>query len=104
MAPVSGGPGGPAGPTDPGGPDGGSGGGSGGAGPPPRLPSLPPGGTGVAILNIQHSSRLNLTLMVDTWLIDTPLPTAYASIRVTYVLLQAYGLQATVVACYSDLG
>ena len=81
-APAVGGPGGPASPTDPthpGGP-GGGGGGGGGVSPPPGPPPLPLGGTGVAILNTQHSSRLNLTLLVDNWLIDTQLSTAYASI------------------------
>ena len=98
------GPGGPGSPTGPGGPGGGGGGGSGGGGPPSRPPPLPLGGTGVAISNTQCSSRLNLTLLVDMWLIDTQLSIAYASIRVTCVLLQAYGLQVTMVACYSNLG
>ena len=99
-APAGGGPSGSAGPTGHGGP----GGGSGGASPPPGLPPLPLGGTGVAISNTQCSSRLNLTLLVDTWSIDTQLSTACASIRVACVLLQAYGLQVTMVTCYSDLG
>ena len=99
-APAGGGPGEPAGPTGPGGP---GGGGGGGAGPPPGPPPPSLGGTGVAISNTQHSSRLNLTLLVNNWSIDTQLSTAYASIRVACVLLWAYGLQATVVACYSNL-
>ena len=81
---------GPAGPTGP--------------GPPPGLPPPTSGGTGAAISNTQCSSRSNLTLLVNNWLIDTQLSTAYASIRVTCVLLWAYGLQATVVTCYSDSG
>ena len=60
-------PGGPAGPTAPGG------GGDGGAGPPPGLPPLPLGGTGAAISNTQCSNRLNLTLLVKMWSIDTQL-------------------------------
>ena len=103
-APTGVGSGGPAGPTGPGGPGEGGGGGSGGASPPPGLPPPPPGGTGVVISNTQHSSILNLTLLVDNWLIDTLLSTAYASVHVTCVLLWAYGLQATMVTYYSDLG
>ena len=58
--------GGPASPTGPGG-------GGGAAGPPPGLPPLAPGETGVAISNTQCNSRLNLTLLVDMWLINTQL-------------------------------
>ena len=90
---------GPAGPTSPGGS---SGGGSGRAGPPPGPPPLPPGGTGAAILKTQHNNKLNLTLLVDNWLIDQP-STACASVLVTCMLLWAYRLQATLVACYDDL-
>ena len=79
--------GGPASPAGPGGPSGGGGGGSGGASPPPGPPPLPLGGTGAAISNTQCSSRLNLTLLVNNWSIDTQLSTAYASIRVACVLL-----------------
>ena len=104
VAPTGGGPGGPGGLASPTGPSSPGGGGGGGGASPPGLPPLPLGGTGAAISNTKHSSRLNLTLLVDNWSIDTQLSTAYASIWVACVLLWDYGLQATMVTCYNDLG
>ena len=74
------GPDGPTGPTGPGSP----GGGGGGTSSPPGPPPPPPGGTGATISNTQHNNKLNLTLSVDNWSIDTQLPTAYASGLLVY--------------------
>ena len=66
---------GPSGPTGPG-----EGSGGDGDGPPPGPPPLPPGGTVAAILNTQHNSKSNLTLLVNNWLINNQLSAAYANI------------------------
>ena len=42
-----------------------------GAGPPPGPPAPPPGGTGAAILNTQCNNKLNPTLLVDSWSIES---------------------------------
>ena len=64
---------GPAGPTGPTGPGSPSGGGGGEAGPPPGHPAPPPGGTGAAISKTQCNNKLNPTLLINNWLIESTL-------------------------------
>ena len=73
------GPASPTGPTGPYGPSGGGGAGGGGASPPPGPPAPPPGGTGAAISKTQCNNKLNLTLLIDNWLIESTLLPMQAS-------------------------
>ena len=61
-------------------------------GSPPPGPTPPsPGGTGAAISNTQCSSRLNLTLLVNTWSINTQLMQASGSLVCFYRLMDCKG-------------